>query len=141
MLQQESDGNSVPALTLPSISEDDENLHEEHDKSQTVPNKLALLNTSSPRKYTPRFQELYDSTRNRPRLGGIATNHLAVLRERVERQRSVVLPHHAKTSSAEDLNCEIKNDVENTRNSVEKLDTQITTLHQDVATLSMEVIY
>lgn len=77
--------------------------------------------------------------RNR-RLGGTATANLAFLRERVERQRSVVVPSKAKTGSLEDLNCDLRSDVENTRNSsVERLDTQISTLHQDVATLSMEV--
>ena len=72
-------------------------------------------------------------------MGGIATNHLAMLRERVERQRSVVVPHSTKSNSLEDLNTELKNDVENTRNGVDRLDNQISTLHQDVATLSMEV--
>lgn len=77
--------------------------------------------------------------RNR-RLGGVATTNLAFLRERVERQRSVIVPSRAKTGSLEDLNCDLRNDVENTRNSsVERLDTQLSTLHQDVATLSMEV--
>lgn len=76
--------------------------------------------------------------RNR-RLGGIATNNLAFLRERVERQRSVVVPSKTRTGSLEDLDCDLRNDVENRRNSVERLDTQISTLHQDVATLSMEV--
>lgn len=76
--------------------------------------------------------------RNR-RLGGVATTNLAFLRERVERQRSVVVPIKAKTGSLEDLNCDLRSDVENTRNSVERLDTQISTLHQDVATLSIEV--
>lgn len=132
LFQQESDGCSIPALTLPSIHEDDENQHDEHETSQSSPNKNGLQKTNT-RKYIPRFQEVHDNTRNRPRLGGVATNHLAMLRERVERQRSIVIP-------TKDLNCEIKNDVENTRNSVDKLDTQITTLHQDVATLSIEVI-
>lgn len=73
------------------------------------------------------------------RLGGAATANLAFLRERVERQRSVVVSGKGRTGSLEDLNCDLRNDVENTRNSVERLDTQISTLHQDVATLSMEV--
>lgn len=44
-----------------------------------------------------------------------------------------------KTASLEELNCELRTDTENTRNSVERLDSQISSLHQDVATLSMEV--
>ncbi|CAH1375325.1 potassium voltage-gated channel subfamily H member 8 isoform X2 [Tenebrio molitor] len=142
--EQESDANGMPSLTLPSISEDDENLHEEGETSPLSPNRSPLHAVSnSPRhaKYNLRLQEFHDNvTRNRPRLGGVATNHLAMLRERVERQRSVVMPHHAKSNnSLEDVNCDMKSDVENTRNSVDRLDTQITTLHQDVATLSMEV--
>lgn len=77
---------------------------------------------------------------NRPRIGGVATNNLAFLRERVERQRSLIMPGHNRTGSLEELNCDLRNDVENTRNSVDRLDNQISSLHQDVATLSMEVI-
>lgn len=78
---------------------------------------------------------------NRPRIGGIATNNLALLRERVERQRSVVIPSMNKAGSLEEINCELRTDVENTRSSVERLDNQISTLHQDVATLSIEVCH
>lgn len=49
------------------------------------------------------------------------------------------MPARTKTGSLEELNCDLRTDVENTRNSVERLDTQISTLHHDVATLSMEV--
>lgn len=86
-----------------------------------------------------RLQEFQETITRRPRMGGIATNHLAMLRERVERQRSVVVSQPSKSNSLEDLNCELKNDVENTRNSVDRLDNQISSLHQDVATLSIEV--
>lgn len=44
-----------------------------------------------------------------------------------------------RAESMEEVNSELKSDVENTRNSVERLDNQISTLHQDVATLSLEV--
>lgn len=47
--QQESDGNGVPSLTLPSISEDDENL-QEGETSPVSPNRSPLLQISgSPR--------------------------------------------------------------------------------------------
>lgn len=99
-----------------------------------------MLQTINKLIFSFRLQELHEnSIRGRPRLGGIATSNLAFLRERVERQRSVVVSERAKTGSLENLNYELRNDVENTRNSVERLDTQISTLHQDVATLSMEV--
>lgn len=76
------------------------------------------------------------------------TTPLAIVRERVERQRSVVVPPPyfdrqnsapPPTASLDGLNLEIRGEVELTRNSVERLDTQVSTLHQDVATLSMEV--
>lgn len=87
-----------------------------------------------------RLQEFHDNVTRRPRMGGIATNHLAMLRERVERQRSVVVPNHSRTNSLDDLNSETKTDLDNNaKTSVERLDSQISTLHQDVATLSMEV--
>ncbi|KAJ8971823.1 hypothetical protein NQ317_002940 [Molorchus minor] len=139
--EAESDGNGMPSLTLPSISEDDENAHE-GETSPASPNRSPIHQLSnSPRhaKFNLRLQDAQETVARRPRMGGIATNHLAMLRERVERQRSVVISHQSKTNSLEDLNCELKNDVENTRNSVDKLDSQISTLHQDVATLSLEV--
>lgn len=88
---------------------------------------------------TNRLHELHENSMRNRRLGGVATSNLAFLRERVERQRSVVVPSKMRTGSLENLDCDLRNDVENTRNSVERLDTQISTLHQDVATLSMEV--
>ncbi|XP_050503214.1 potassium voltage-gated channel subfamily H member 8-like [Diabrotica virgifera virgifera] len=139
--EAESEGNGIPSLTLPSISEDDENAHEEGETSPLSPNRSpvhALSNSPRHAKFNLRLQEFQDSVR-RPRMGGIATNHLAMLRQRVERQRSVVLPHHSKPNSLEEINSELKSDVENTRNGVDRLDDQISTLHQDVATLSMEV--
>lgn len=73
-------------------------------------------------------------------MGGIATSHLALLRERVERQRSVNAPQHSKSNSVEDLVIEAKKEetIKNS-NDAERLDDQISSLHQDVATLSMEV--
>lgn len=59
------------------------------------------------------------------------------LRERIERQRSVATPKITRADSLEGLNLE----VHNTRSSVERLDTQVSTLHQDVATLSMEASF
>ncbi|CAH0554611.1 unnamed protein product [Brassicogethes aeneus] len=132
--EAESDTNGLPSLTLPSISEDDENQHEV--ASPLSPNKSpihAISNSPRHAKFNLRLQEFQDSvTARRPRLGGVATNHLAMLRGRVERQRSVVLP---KNNSLEEEITE----GEVPRHSAEKLDTQISTLHQDVAALSMEV--
>lgn len=57
------------------------------------------------------------------------------LRERIERQRSVATPKISRADSLEGLNLEMHN----TRSSVERLDTQVSSLHHDVAALSMEV--
>ncbi|XP_019756627.2 potassium voltage-gated channel subfamily H member 8 isoform X2 [Dendroctonus ponderosae] len=139
--EQESEGNGVPSLTLPSISEDDENLHE-GETSPVSPNRSPLLQiSSSPRhaKFNLRLQEAQESPTRRPRLGGVATNHLAMLRERVERQRSVIMPHSKYSSCDELTGSKNESDSSGNKESVERLDSQITTLHQDVAALSVEV--
>ncbi|XP_072944141.1 voltage-gated delayed rectifier potassium channel KCNH8 isoform X1 [Epargyreus clarus] len=117
--EQESDGNGHPSLTLPSISEDDENAAEE---SALTPKKVLPGATNSPRhaKFRSDMQ---------PRL-----SHRE-LRERIERQRSVATPKVTRADSLEGLNLEMHN----TRSSVDRLDTQVSTLHHDVAALSMEV--
>jgi hypothetical protein len=70
---------------------------------------------------------------------------LAAVRERVERQRSVTVPPNINSisidisGSLDELTMEPPAEKKNIRNSVERLDTQVSTLHQDVATLSIEV--
>ncbi|XP_039746691.1 potassium voltage-gated channel subfamily H member 8-like [Pararge aegeria] len=115
--EQESDGNGHPSLTLPSISEDDENAAEEHALSPKKP----LLSSNSPRhtKFRPDAQRLTHRE----------------LRERIERQRSVATPKITRADSLEGLNLEMYN----TRSSVDRLDTQVSSLHHDVAALSIEV--
>ncbi|GBP28292.1 Potassium voltage-gated channel subfamily H member 8 [Eumeta japonica] len=117
--EQESDGNGHPSLTLPSISEDDENAVED---TTVSPKKMTLSNMNSPRH--AKFNRL-DGQRLTQR----------ELRERIERQRSVVTPKVTRSDSLEGLNLEMHN----TRSSVDRLDTQVSTLHHDVAALSMEV--
>ncbi|KAI8435134.1 hypothetical protein MSG28_003511 [Choristoneura fumiferana] len=115
--EQEMDGNEHPSLTLPSISEDDENNAEE----SVSPKKPTIIATNSPRhlKFRPESQRLTHRE----------------LRERIERQRSVATPKITTADSLEGLNLEVYN----TRSSVDRLDTQVSSLHHDVATLSMEV--
>ncbi|XP_013186595.2 potassium voltage-gated channel subfamily H member 8 isoform X6 [Amyelois transitella] len=115
--EQESDGNGHPSLTLPSISEDDENAAED---SALSPKKLASSSNS------PRHKFRSD--------GAQRLTHRE-LRERIERQRSVATPKISRSDSLEGLNLEMHN----TRSSVERLDTQVSSLHHDVAALSMEV--
>lgn len=70
---------------------------------------------------------------------------MVALRERVERQRSVqattVSAVPEDNNSFEGLNLELrsKEKTHPARVSVERLDTQVTTLHNDVAALSIEV--
>ncbi|CAG9585595.1 unnamed protein product [Danaus chrysippus] len=115
---EQEEGNGHPSLTLPSISEDDENAAEENALSPKKP----LLSSSSPRH--TKFR-----TDGQPRL-----SHRE-LRERIERQRSVATPKITRADSLEGLNLEMHN----TRSSVDRLDTQVSSLHHDVAALSMEV--
>lgn len=65
---------------------------------------------------------------------------LAALRERVERQRSINanILGGSESNSLEGLNLE-RGESQSSKKSVEKLDTQVSTLHQDVAALSVEV--
>ncbi|XP_011267428.1 potassium voltage-gated channel subfamily H member 8 [Camponotus floridanus] len=110
--EQESDVNG-PSLTLPSISEDDENAVEEGETSPlSPPNKSPLHTSSSPRH--AKFREDYRDGRRAARgvlvRGGRAAQ--VIVQESME---------------------------EHIRGSVERLDNQFSTLHQDVATLSSEV--
>ncbi|CAH2086601.1 unnamed protein product [Euphydryas editha] len=116
--EQESDGNGHPSLTLPSISEDDENAAEEHALSP----KKTISSTNSPRHTKFRSDGQQRLTHKE-------------LRERIERQRSVATPKITRADSLEGLNLERNN----TRSSVDRLDTQVSSLHHDVAALSMEV--
>lgn len=65
---------------------------------------------------------------------------LATLRERVERQRSVTSSanHGSESNSLEGLNLE-RGDSNYKSRCVEQLDNQVSSLHQDVAALSVEV--
>ncbi|XP_031832379.2 eag-like K[+] channel isoform X3 [Nomia melanderi] len=109
--EQESDMNG-PSLTLPSISEDDENVPDEGETSPlSPPNKSPLHTSSSPRH--AKFREEYRDGR-RPGRGVLARSRAA----QVIAQESME---------------------EHIRGSVERLDSQVSTLHQDVVTLSSEV--
>nr|XP_029728810.1 potassium voltage-gated channel subfamily H member 8 isoform X6 [Aedes albopictus] len=132
---EEETENNGPCLALPSISEDDEN-QSDVDSSTTSPLHTSL--TKSPAHNTtasPRHAKLIHS-RNKS---------LVALRERVERQRSVqattACTAPEANNSFEGLNLELrsKEKTHPARVSVERLDTQVTTLHNDVAALSMEV--
>ncbi|VVC26503.1 Hypothetical protein CINCED_3A022052 [Cinara cedri] len=95
---EEIDQNGVTTLTLPSISEDDENLHEECDGSPKSPPSRSPLHSN----YSPSRLNLNKLSQNRSR----------------------TLP---------------RSDTEHRKVNVDRLDTQVTSLHYHVATLSQEV--
>ncbi|XP_055619058.1 potassium voltage-gated channel subfamily H member 8 isoform X2 [Toxorhynchites rutilus septentrionalis] len=124
---EEETENNGPCLALPSISEDDEN-QSDIESSTTSPLNTSLSKSPAHNAAaSPRHGKLVHS-RNKA---------LVALRERVERQRSVQAaaanPVSESNNSLEGLNLELKN-YDNKR-----LDTQVTSLHNDVAALSMEV--
>ncbi|KAL5286114.1 KCNH4 family protein [Megaselia abdita] len=138
---QDSDiGPSLPPL--PSISEDDENQPE---ADETSP----LHITSSPLNLRSSFHG--SSPRHAKLLMQRGRSNIATIRERVERQRSVNTSHSQNhtNNSLEGLNLEQYRPIEkiteftypnrNGRHSMERLDSQVSTLHQDVAQLSAEV--
>ncbi|XP_029346805.1 potassium voltage-gated channel subfamily H member 8 isoform X2 [Acyrthosiphon pisum] len=95
---KEIDQNGITTLTLPSISEDDENLQEECDGSPKSPPSRSPLHSS----YSPSRHNLTKLSQNRSR----------------------TLP---------------RSDIEHRKVNVDRLDTQVTSLHYHVATLSQEV--
>uniref|UniRef100_A0A182WMG7 Cyclic nucleotide-binding domain-containing protein n=1 Tax=Anopheles minimus TaxID=112268 RepID=A0A182WMG7_9DIPT len=130
---EEETENNGPCLALPSISEDDENQSDAETSSASPMNTSLQKSPAHNLGTSPRHAKLVHS-RNRS---------LVALRERVERQRSVQTtsqPANAdQTNSFEGLNLEVAKEKEKGRVSVERLDNQVTTLHNDVAALSMEV--
>ncbi|XP_052893381.1 potassium voltage-gated channel subfamily H member 8 [Anopheles moucheti] len=130
---EEETENNGPCLALPSISEDDENQSDAETSSASPMNTSLQKSPAHNLGTSPRHAKLVHS-RNRS---------LVALRERVERQRSVQTTNQAatveQTNSFEGLNLEVAKEKEKGRVSVERLDNQVTTLHNDVAALSMEV--
>ncbi|XP_050327544.1 potassium voltage-gated channel subfamily H member 8 isoform X1 [Bactrocera neohumeralis] len=139
------DSEIGPSFPLPSISEDDENQQDgdggDDDNenganasphhSITTPSPLhgrsPLLGLNS-----PRLMKLHPRGRS-----------LITLRERVERQRSLNITSSLDTGSMdEDMNGEDGDDDVHSikkKPSMERLDSQVSTLHNDVAQLSLEV--
>ncbi|XP_031640791.1 potassium voltage-gated channel subfamily H member 8 isoform X2 [Contarinia nasturtii] len=128
--ENEAESDIGPSMVLPSISEDDENQSDAESKHTPSPSKSNSL-IRSPLHGSPS-----------PRHGKILQRgkSLATLRERVERQRSVTSSanHGTESNSLEGLNLE-RGDTNYKARCVEQLDNQVSTLHQDVAALSVEV--
>lgn len=146
--EAEAESDMGPSLALPSISEDDENLPEIETVIPVSPH-LNILNRSplhtSPRhpKFLQRYISLhfnklfYYKTKKHYNYRG---KSLAALRERVERQRSINNNLiNCESNSLEGLNLDRDNGQQPHGRSLDKLDNQVTSLHQDVAALSIEV--
>ncbi|KAK0093508.1 hypothetical protein PV326_013384 [Microctonus aethiopoides] len=107
--EQESDMNGVQSLTLPSISEDDENLPEEGETSPLSPANRSPMHITSPRHAKFRIE----TRANKMGRGGL-------------RGRGKVIP----LESLDDQS----------RETAERLEaSQVSTMHQDVVTLSYEM--
>lgn len=121
-----------PVITLPSINEDDEN-QDDIEPIITLSPQLSSLNRSP-------LHSTGSPARNLKLLN--RGKSLAALRERVERQRSLNAPaaDDLQSNSLDGLNLERGNEFKlQRRQSVERLDNQVSALHEDVATLSSEV--
>ncbi|XP_064543717.1 potassium voltage-gated channel subfamily H member 8 [Drosophila montana] len=144
---QESDIG--PTFPLPSISEDDENREEadcngEQDKEPAAAvggiagGPLSTSTSPSPHHSitrspllgmnSPRHQRLHQRGRS-----------LITLREPNKRQRPLNMANSLDRNSFEEVEPTIEEEAGGKRPSLERLDSQVSTLHQDVAQLSAEV--
>ncbi|KAM7341583.1 eag-like K[+] channel isoform 2-T3 [Cochliomyia hominivorax] len=142
------DSDIGPSFPLPSISEDDENQNET-ESNEDMENETATVTTVSPHHNIVTPSPLHGRSPllglNSPRMKKIHSRgrSLMTLRERVERQRSINVTSSVDTTSLDD---DINSDVLDTddrkplkRHSLERLDSQVTSLHQDMTQLSIEV--
>ncbi|XP_067633340.1 potassium voltage-gated channel subfamily H member 8 [Eurosta solidaginis] len=144
------DSEIGPTFPLPSISEDDENQQEDDGGNDDNENGAASVATASPHHSITTQSPLHGRSpllgMNSPRLMKLHPRRrsLIALRERVERQRSVNIVSSIDTGSIdEDMNVDDRDDEDGRsikkKPSMERLDSQVSTLHNDVAQLSLEV--
>uniref|UniRef100_A0A1A9WQH1 Cyclic nucleotide-binding domain-containing protein n=1 Tax=Glossina brevipalpis TaxID=37001 RepID=A0A1A9WQH1_9MUSC len=134
-----------PSFPLPSISEDDENQQDGEDDAEDI--GQATATTASPRQSITTPSPMLGRSpllgMNSPRLGKLHQRgrSLLTLRERVERQRSINNNSSVDTTSLDEDENEGGNDESklNRRHSLDRLDSQVSTLHQDMTQLSLEV--
>ncbi|KAL9919191.1 eag-like K[+] channel isoform 2-T4 [Glossina fuscipes fuscipes] len=134
-----------PSFPLPSISEDDENQQDGEDDVEDV--GQATVTTASPRHSVTTPSPMLGRSpllgMNSPRLSKLHQRgrSLLTLRERVERQRSINNNSSVDTTSLDEDDNEGGSDESkaNRRHSLDRLDSQVSTLHQDMTQLSLEV--
>ncbi|KAL7047399.1 hypothetical protein ACKWTF_002890 [Chironomus riparius] len=139
--------NNGPCLALPSISEDDENIAEDGISNNSSPRHPSItrspihgVSVASPARHTKLLQKRQTlialkekSTKSR----GSSVNNSPVS---VKSNKKSIENNISDDENEEEAPM-IKDEKPNThhRSSMERLDTQVSTLHQDVATLSIEV--
>ncbi|XP_059226069.1 potassium voltage-gated channel subfamily H member 8 isoform X2 [Stomoxys calcitrans] len=143
---ESQDSDIGPNFPLPSINEDDENMHDSEGNDEDVDSGIATISphhsiaTPSPLPVRSPLPAV-----NSPRLLKIQKRgrSLGRLRERYERQRSLNATFSLDTTSFEDDPCEEESDLHAFTNqkihSLERLDSQVNTLHEDMNQLSCEV--
>ncbi|XP_017477608.1 PREDICTED: potassium voltage-gated channel subfamily H member 8-like [Rhagoletis zephyria] len=146
---ESQDSEIGPSFPLPSISEDDENQQDGDGGDDENENGAASAATVSPHHSIATPSPLHGRSpllgMNSPRLIKLHPRgrSLITLRERVERQRSLNITSSLDTGSMdEDMNAEeCDEDVRSLKKkpSMERLDSQVSTLHNDVAQLGLEV--
>ncbi|XP_043270708.1 potassium voltage-gated channel subfamily H member 8 isoform X3 [Venturia canescens] len=112
--EQVSDMNGIQSLTLPSISEDDENVPEEGETSPLSPPNRSPLHAATT---SPRHAKFRDDHREGRRIG-----------------RSVLMRGRSAQIMAQE-----SIDDQTRIGSAERLEPQIPTIHPDIATLSYEM--
>lgn len=143
------DSDIGPTFPLPSISEDDENQHDVDGNEDDIDNGVATGTTVSPHHSITTPSPMHGRSpllgMNSPRLLKLNQRGRALmtLRERVERQRSINVTSSIDTTSLdEDLNDDDLDSYclkQHKRHSLERLDSQVSTLHKDMTQLSLEV--
>lgn len=143
------DSDIGPMFPLPSISEDDENQQETEVNANDIENGTATATTTSPHHSNSTASPMQGRSpllgMNSPRLLKLRQRGrpALTLRDRVERQRSINVMSSVDTSSLDedliDRGHEEDEYMNQKRNSLERLDSQVSTLHQDMTQLSFEV--
>ncbi|XP_075169112.1 eag-like K[+] channel [Haematobia irritans] len=143
---ENQDSDMGPIFPLPSISEDDENLNEINGLEEEIDIGASTATTASPHHSFTTASPLPSRspllTVNSPRLLKMHKRgrSLGTLRGRVERQRTLTTTSSIDATSLEDnVNEDYGGHAEKSRHSLERLDSQVTTLHHDMNQLSSEV--
>lgn len=143
------DSDIGPTFPLPSISEDDENVHDGEGNDPEVDIAASTVSSISPHHSvatpSPFLARSTLIASNSPRLLKMHKRgrSLITLRERVERQHSVNVTSSVDTTSLEDDvrddECDHNGYINWKRHSLERLDSRVSTLHKDMTQLSFEV--